>query len=112
MSDIAPAANEAEIEALKAEQTRIQRSSDLYAIETPEVQQKALAAYEETVTKLSALLGPDAHCAQVDNDLFSAFSDLWKDDYGSRPRHHVTVADVKEWLAKRKVREEAGELDF
>ena len=58
----------------------------------------AKAAYEETVAALVALLGEDAHCSQVDTDMFSAYSDFYKSDAGFRPRHHVTRADVKNYF--------------
>lgn len=43
-------------------------------------------AYEETVAALQALLGAEAHCNLVDCDLWSAFSDFYKDKNGFRPR--------------------------
>lgn len=99
----------AEVEATQAEQSRIQRTGDLFDSDKPDLQAAARAAYEETVQKLSSLLGPDAHCAQVDKDQFNTFSELWKDDFGFSPRHHVTIADVDQWL---KERDEAFELGF
>ena len=60
----------------------------------------AKAAYEETVSALVALLGEDAHCSEVDTDLFSAYSDFYKSDAGFRPRHHATRADVKNYFNK------------
>lgn len=60
----------------------------------------AKAAYEATVTALEALLGPDAHCNAVDTDLWSLFSDCYKDDAGFRPRFHQTRTQVQEYLAR------------
>jgi hypothetical protein len=58
----------------------------------------AKVEYDATVTELCELLGPNAHCAQVDSDLFSMFSDAHKDVYNFRPRHHVTLLEVRQWL--------------
>jgi hypothetical protein len=66
------------------------------------------AAYEATVTELTALLGADAHCNFVDCDLWSAFSDCYKDENGIRPRFHQTRQDVQDYfdqLRKRKPNE-------
>lgn len=59
----------------------------------------AFARYEATVKALQDILGEDAHCAQVDSDLWSTYSDIFKDRNGFRPRMHNTVAQVKEWLS-------------
>ncbi len=61
---------------------------------------KAKAAYEATVAELEALLGPNAHCNAVDCDLWSLFSDCYKDDAGFRPRFHQTRAEVQAYLAQ------------
>jgi hypothetical protein len=58
------------------------------------------ADYESTVVSLEALLGPDAHCNAVDTDLWSLFSDCYKDDVGMRPRFHQTRAQVQAYLAR------------
>jgi len=39
------------------------------------------------------------HASEVDNELFSIFSDLFKDEYGFRPRFHVDIFQVTSWLA-------------
>lgn len=56
------------------------------------------AAYEATVTELTALLGPSAHCNFVDCDLWSAFSDCYKSEAGFRPRCHKTRQEVQEYF--------------
>lgn len=57
-------------------------------------------AYQRTVDALHELLGPLAHCARVDTDLWSTFSDIHKSEFGCRPGHgHYTVGYVKEFLA-------------
>lgn len=61
---------------------------------------EAKAAYEATVAELETLLGPDAHCNAVDCDLWSLFSDCYKDDAGFRPRFHQTRAQVQAYLAQ------------
>lgn len=61
----------------------------------PEYSEKK-QAYDDTVNQLKALLGPQAHCNQVDCDLWSAFSDIHKSEHGYRPRGHYTAAEVRE----------------
>ena len=64
----------------------------------PAVIEKTLE-YELLVEQLEQLLGPDAHCCQVDCDLWSSFSDWYKSESGFRPRGmHFTRADVKKRL--------------
>lgn len=67
------------------------------ALQAPSVK-AAQAAYDETVRQLDALLGPEAHCNRVDSDLWSTYSDAYKDTYGYRPRFHQTRAQVQCWL--------------
>lgn len=62
------------------------------------------AAYEATVTELAALLGPDAHCNFVDCDLWSMFSDCYKDENGFRPRFHKTRQDVQAYFDRLRER--------
>lgn len=60
----------------------------------------ANAQYDATVLDLVAELGPDAHCAEVDCDLFGFYSDCYKDRNGFRPRGHVTRKQVQEWMER------------
>jgi len=46
----------------------------------------AREAYDVSVAQLLALLGTEAHCAEVDCDTRSAFSDAFKSESGVRPR--------------------------
>lgn len=69
---------------------------------------EALHAYDRMVEELEELLGPDAHANQVDPDLFSLFSDLWKDEYGSRPRHHITRIQARRWINNRSIEQVAA----
>lgn len=55
---------------------------------------KAVLEYDDTVLLLMEALGIEAHVGQVSAELYQTFSDCWKDEYGCRPRHHVTVADA------------------
>lgn len=57
-----------------------------------------LADYEATVSALQALLGPQAHCCEVDSDLWSTYSDCYKSEHGIRPRFHRTPQQVREYL--------------
>lgn len=61
----------------------------------------AQGIYAETVKKLTELLGEDAHCSQVDSEMFNSFSDIFKDETNSRPRFHVTRQDAEAWLKLR-----------
>lgn len=60
---------------------------------------QAKIEYDQSVAELVALLGDDAHCNCVDQDLWNKFSDFYKSMNGFRPRRHFSVADVKQWLA-------------
>lgn len=59
-------------------------------------------AYDETVAKLLALLGSDAHCAYVDSDKWNMFSDYYKDRVNCRPHGHYTLAQVDEWIERQR----------
>lgn len=73
---------------------------------SPEVSQ-ARVAYEETVVQLEALLGSGAHCNTVDCDLWSMFSDYYKDVVGCRP-HGVpfTRSEVLTWIQRQSSQEQ------
>jgi hypothetical protein len=60
----------------------------------------ALVQYEATVLLLKQMLGEDAHVAYLDAELYQSYSDCWKDEYDYRPRHHVTIADARAFLAR------------
>lgn len=71
------------------------------AHQDPAVQQ-ALSAYDASVDALEALMGPDAHCSQVDCELWGEFSDFYKDEVGFRPRGmHFTRQSVLAWIARQ-----------
>lgn len=53
---------------------------------------------DANVKALEALLGPDAACSQVDSNLWSLYSDLYKDRMGFRPRGPQTRKEVLDWL--------------
>lgn len=65
---------------------------------TPAEKAKAVDAYNATVNELVTLLGPDAHCCDVDMDTFSVYSDLYKDRNNIRPRFHTTLNEAKAWI--------------
>jgi hypothetical protein len=73
-------------------------SGDLYRHDLPLRQATARVAYDQTVSELIMLMGEDTHCNNVDADLWSLFSDLWKDVHGYRPRHFVTRREADEWI--------------
>ena len=54
--------------------------------------------YDRTVEQLLEALGSDAHCAEVDCDLYGFYSDAYKDRNGFRPTGHVTRKDVQSWM--------------
>lgn len=62
---------------------------------------RLVAEYDALCDQLEKILGTEAHCNEVDPDLFGFYSDLYKDDHGFRPLHHITRAEVKQWLARR-----------
>lgn len=64
----------------------------------------AKAAYDATVRELAELLGAQAHCNAVDCDLWSLFSDAYKDEAGFRPRSHFTRQEVLDWLERLRER--------
>ncbi|KWU23422.1 hypothetical protein [Burkholderia cenocepacia] len=63
----------------------------------------ALAAYDQTVVELTAMLGAEAPVGAVDAELASTFSDIYKSETGFRPRGHFTAAYAREWLEKFRV---------
>jgi hypothetical protein len=47
---------------------------------------------------------PDAPCGETDPWSAETFNDLWKDDYGSRPRNFSwTGKSVRDWIAVRSI---------
>jgi hypothetical protein len=57
--------------------------------------------YDGTVELLQKELGEDAPCWDVDCDLWNSYSDIFKDDYGFRPRQPVSRSYVKDWFERR-----------
>ena len=66
--------------------------------------------YESTVRMLESALGPEAHIADTDQDLFSAFSDCYKGDNGFRPRFFITRTEVVAWFEERRKPENIARL--
>lgn len=60
-------------------------------------------AYATLVGIAKSVLGPEAHCNDVDPDLWQAFSDCYKSDNGFRPRSWMTAAEVEAYFARREV---------
>lgn len=88
----------------QAQRAASERISDLASYGANEAQhEEALTAYVKTVEQLTALLGPEAHCASVDTDLWSEYSDLFKSIEECRPQHHVTRDQAKAWIAAQSV---------
>lgn len=75
----------------------------------------AKAAYDASVVELQALLGENAHCNEVDTDLWSSFSDCYKSEHNFRPRgQHWTRAQVLKWfddLVERQKNAPAADVD-
>jgi hypothetical protein len=71
--------------------------------------EEALTAWRETYATLvgiaKSVLGPEAHCNDVDPDLWSAYSDCYKDDAGFRPRGWTTAEEVERYFARLKAAE-------
>jgi len=64
-------------------------------------------AYEATAQALMRLLGEDAHCNFVDRDLWSSFSDCYKERSGFRPRFHQTRQQVQDYFDQLHLRRAA-----
>jgi hypothetical protein len=63
---------------------------------------EANAEYDANIERARELgLLPTMHCNAIDPDKFSLFSDCWKDQYGMRPRHHVTRSDVERFFKEQ-----------
>ena len=54
--------------------------------------------YDAIVERLVEALGEHTHCGKIDPDMFSLFSDSFKDRIGFRPRGMSSYAYVKGWL--------------
>lgn len=78
------------------------RQSDNSRYESVEAQQTAATLawnlYLCTVQQLLDLLGPDASAHQVDQDLWSSFSDCYKSETGVRPHFHISRNEVLAWF--------------
>lgn len=74
--------------------------------ETSTEAEMARKAYDETVVQLVALLGAEAQCHEVDSELFSEFSDFYKDVVGCRPRFPITRKEVQNWIARHSTDEQ------
>ena len=65
---------------------------------------EALEAWRERYATLvgiaKSVLGPEAHCNDVDPDLWQAYSDCRKDLDGCRPRGWETSAEVEAWFER------------
>lgn len=64
-------------------------------------------AYEATAQALMRLLGEDAHCNFVDRDLWSSFSDCYKEQSGFRPRFCQTREQVQDYFDRLHLRRAA-----
>lgn len=68
--------------------------------DSPEEAQEAWRERYRTLVGIAeSVLGPEAHVGDVDPVCFESFSDCYKDENGFRPRHHVTRAEAKAFLA-------------
>ena len=55
-----------------------------------------------SIVELTTMLGRTAMCHEVDFELWSVFSDTFKDRAGGRPQSPWTVSAVTNWLAEEK----------
>jgi hypothetical protein len=58
----------------------------------------ARAAYTDTVDALKIVLGPDAHCNEVDIDLYSEFVECFEERVGWKPRGFIDVAGAMDYI--------------
>lgn len=68
----------------------------------PEAGEGWRTAYATLVGIAKSVLGPEAHCNDVDPDLWQAFSDCYKADNGFRPRSWMTAAECEAYFAREK----------
>ncbi len=61
----------------------------------------ALALYEETVDGLIEQLGTDAPVHEIDIELSSIYSDMYKDENNIRPRMITSYEEVKSYIARK-----------
>jgi len=61
----------------------------------------ALALYEETVEGLIEQLGTDAPVHEIDIELSSIYSDLYKDENYIRPRFNASYEEVLSYIARK-----------
>jgi len=90
---------------MTAEDIKAKQWSLLCAIYS-EKNTESLAAnksYQENLAQAKEL-GLDAvmHCSELDPDMFEVFSNVWKGEYGIRPRQHITLPEVKQYLDARR----------
>lgn len=73
---------------------------DLYREGKYEAWFARLGCYNRIQEALEALW-PDLHAGVTDPWQYDTYSDLYKDDYGFRPRGHVTGPEVRQWIKRR-----------
>lgn len=86
-----------DVAALNARQDEI--ITALYSITLSEVERFDLnQEYDGIVALLVETFGVHASCTRIDPELWSLYSDLFKDRNGFRPRGGVTYSAVKAWM--------------
>lgn len=82
------------------------RQSDLrsaiYRAQDSAEKARLVTAYDDTVRQLMGVLGEDAPCYEVDCDLWSVYSDVFKSQHNFRPRGRDSRAQVLEALQRIK----------
>jgi len=78
----------------------------LYADQSPSSVKAVKDHYDHTVQELVRLLGNNVPCWEVDCDLWSYFSDYYKDTNGFRPKERLTVEEVQTWIKHQSERTE------
>lgn len=64
---------------------------------------RAIHAYDQNLAGLCALYGgEDRTPAWEDPDLYEVFHNVWKSDYGTRPRFVCSITFVRDWLESRR----------
>ena len=86
-----------DVAALNARQDEI--LTELYRIDVDDVERAKLnEEYDAIVALLVETFGVHASCTRIDPELWSLYSDLFKDRNGFRPRGGVTYSAVKAWM--------------
>jgi hypothetical protein len=95
-----PAMNTTVVVDVRAQYSRMDEIlSELYKLDVDDAERAKLnEEYDAIVALLVETLGENTHCNKIDFEMWSLFSDLYKDRTGCRPGVNWTYARTKAWL--------------